>query len=113
MPLRGYFYTRYLSFELKKRDQIFSHKLGCNRATDKIWKLACAHGEVLFNLHDADLIFRTFRLNWENIMGTAFINPNVHLISLDLTEILYSRTKMILKRIACNPGKDVQQPVVS
>ena len=62
------------NFEFEQRDYIIAHELGSNWPAYERRKFFCAQCDVLFNLHNAQLIPPAFCLHWKDVMNAVPID---------------------------------------
>ncbi len=73
-----------LESKLKESNDRVLHKLRRYGATTKSWESLLDETDVLGSLHDPDLIVAALRLNRDDIVATAFIEPDVKFVDLYL-----------------------------
>src|SRR5579871_270243 len=112
MHFAHHLYTVIHLRELKERDHMSGHELSGDGTTGQTTELLPAKGDVLFDLYDAELISAALCLNRHCVMIAPPIHAYVYLVSLDLAHATNRRTDMVLKRVAGQAGKDVDQAVI-
>ncbi len=83
--------------ETEECDQILGYKLRADGLADQRRELARAHREVLFDLHDAQLVTLPLCLDRQDILGTTTIQADVHLIRFYLTNTGHLRAQVALE----------------
>ena len=112
VPLIGNCRTRWRIFESKHCILIGAQKLCGNRNTNERREAVPAEREVLNDLDDADAIFSGLSLNWNDVVSPTPFNPNVNLVSLDLSDFWDVSPQVILKRITRKTQKNIDEPIV-
>jgi len=59
-------------FKLEQGNNATFHKLCGNRSANQKWKFSCANCKVLFDLYNTKLVFASFCLNRECVVGPLF-----------------------------------------
>ncbi len=83
--------------KLEQSDQVVAHELCADRTTDQGTKLGGAERDILFDLHDAQLIPATLRLDGKYVVGSSPVDSNVNLISFDLSDSWDAGPEMALE----------------
>ncbi len=107
MPLFNDPYFAINKRKLKQRDDLIVHKLCCNCSGAQTREFLFDEAHVLAYLNNPDLIFSAFGLNWNDIVASSPIDPNVKLVYFNLADALDSGAEMILKAISGQPQKDI------
>jgi len=99
--------------ELKKSNETLFHKLGANRATNKIGEFVGAHSDILLNLDYTKGIFTSFGLDRKYIMGSSFIYADIQFIGFYLSKMGNRSSEMILERVTSHACKNIYKSIVS
>lgn len=83
--------------ELEKRDHVVGHELRSNRTAHEGGILLRTECHVLHDLHDANLVITSLRLNGDDVVGTTLVNSDIQLVSLDLADSLDGGAEVVLE----------------
>ena len=83
-----------------------------NRAAYQLRELCRTASDILTGLHDSMLVTTTLRLNRNDILASVLVNTDIDFIDLNLPDVLYCRTKVVLERECGNTEKYVNKAVV-
>ncbi len=72
--------------KLEKRDQVITHELRRDIATNQGRKLLRATLTVLLGLNDRELVLPSLGLNGNHVLAAVAVDPNVNFIDFDLTD---------------------------
>ena len=80
-----------LQGKLEKRDYLIIHELRGDRTAFHAWEFIFDEADVLGNLNDPNLIFSTLSLNRNDVVAPPFVEPDIKLVNLDLTNAFHGR----------------------
>jgi hypothetical protein len=83
--------------EFKKSDSVIRHELNRQGPTDQRRKLLFAAFHILAGLNNSKLIVSALGLHGDYELSPMPVNTDVYFVDLDLTQALYSGSKVILK----------------
>lgn len=113
MPFRSYDDALFAVFKFEEGNYIIGHELGGQSPTDKRWEFFRADGHVLLDLHDAEPVLTALGLNREYVMDPLLVDAHVNLLGFYLSHAGDACAQMILKRVAGDSRKGVNEPVVA
>jgi hypothetical protein len=75
-----------LQGQLEQGDYLVIHELSRDCTTSHSRELIFNKANVLGDLNNANLILPALCLNWNDVMATTFIKPDIQLVDLNLTD---------------------------
>ena len=77
-----------ITHELKHRNAVIFDELRTKRPSNRSFKFLLAERKHILDLAKSEPIIRCLHFNWQDVMGTAPINPDVQLVDLNLPDFI-------------------------